>query len=197
MTPTTRIDLATTIHKAVRKLLFEQAMLLARSDFRSDDAVQRACTALDDTMLMLREHAEHEDVVVFPVLAELDHRLASEAVRQHHALEQSMRDIERVAATLRVATQAERTRLSRDLTQRFNRFVAAQLTHLAFEEAEIQPAFWLGKTDEELLAMRLALRSLLPPERGKVWMALMLAAADPGELAALAPPASPPQPRVA
>jgi len=191
MTGAPRVDLATMLHKAVRKLLFEQAMLLARSDFYSDDAVELACDALDNTMLMLREHAEHEDIVVFPVLAELDHLLASEAVRQHQALEQSMRDIERVAATLRLATRAERARLGRDLTQRFNQFVAAQLTHLAFEEAELQPALWLGKSDEELLAMRGLIRGLLPEPRGKVWLELLLTAADPAERAAFRPPPEP------
>lgn len=192
MTQPTRVELATTIHKAVRKLLFEQAMLLARTDPRHDDDVRHACDALDNTMLMLREHAEHEDVVVFPILAELDPSLASEAVRQHHALDGGMRDIERVAATLRMATRAERPRLGRDLSQRFNLFVAAQLQHLAFEEDEMQPAFWLGKTDVELLALRLTIRSLLPPERAQAWLQLMLSAADPAELAALAPPQSQP-----
>jgi len=188
MTPTPRVDLVTTIHKAVRKLLFEQAMLLARSDFGCDDDVARACDALDNTTLMLREHAEHEDVVVFPALAELDHLLASEAVRQHQVLEQSMREIGRVAATLRLATRAERHRLGRDLTQRFNQLVAAQLDHLAFEEGELQPAFWLSKTDQELLAIRLSIHGSISQARGKVWMDLLRTAVDPASLAAFAPP---------
>ncbi len=62
---TIRIDLASTIHKCIRKLLFEQAMLLARCDFRDEASCREACAALDRGFVMLREHADHEDEVIF------------------------------------------------------------------------------------------------------------------------------------
>jgi hemerythrin-like domain-containing protein len=192
-----RIDLATPIHKCVRKLLFEQAMLLARTDHRDEASCRDACAALDRGFVMLREHADHEDEVIFPVLSALDSGLASEAARQHSSLEQHMREIERNAVGLRLATSAERVELGKQLLQRFNVFVAAQLSHLAFEETELNRVLWQAKSDEELAQLRQSIRERTSPARGKVWLELMLESLDPAELGSLAPPSPTPQPLVA
>jgi Hemerythrin HHE cation binding domain len=189
---TVRIDLATTIHKCVRKLLFEQAMLLARCDYRDEASCRGACAALDRSFVMLREHADHEDEVIFPVLSALDGALAREAERQHSSLEQHMREIERTAVGLRLATSAERLELGKQLMQRFNVFVGAQLSHLAFEETELNRVLWQGKTDAELGLLRQTIRDRTSPARSKVWLELMLDSLDPTELGLLAPP--PPHP---
>lgn len=188
----TRVDLASTIHKCVRKLLFEQAMRLARCDHRDEVSCREACAALDRCFVMLREHADHEDDVIFPVLSELDSALAGEAARQHSALEQHMREIERIAVGLRLATSSERLLLGKQLLQCFNVFVAAQLSHLAFEETELNRLLWRGKTDDELAQLRQAIRQRMPPARGQAWLALMREALDPIELSALEPGAPPP-----
>ncbi|MEI9948005.1 MAG: hypothetical protein WDO74_03245 [Pseudomonadota bacterium] len=191
---TIRVDLATTIHKCVRKLLFEQAMLLARCDYRAETSCREACAALDRGFVMLREHAAHEDELIFPVLSELDSGLACEAARQHLALEQHMREIERIAVGLRLATSSERLDLGKQLMQRFNLFVAAQLSHLAFEETELNRVLWRAKTDAELSLLRQAIRERMPPARGKAWLELMLDSLDPAELSLLVPPPPPPPP---
>ena len=180
---TARYDLATTIHTAVRRLLFEQALLFARCDFRDEAACRGAC-------------AEQEDEVIFPGLAELDAALAHEATRQHLGLEQYMRELERAAVNLRLATSAERLEFGKALAQRFNQFVAAQLAHLTFEEVEMQRVFWEHKTDDELRVMHTAIRSRLPPARSRVWLELMLEVANAAELSQMRPP-EPPRPQAA
>ncbi|MET0790002.1 MAG: hypothetical protein ABW061_00650 [Polyangiaceae bacterium] len=193
----TRYDLATTIHKAVRKLLFEQALLLARCDFRDEASCREACGELDRVFFLLREHAEHEDDLIFPALGELDAALACEAARQHLGLEQQMREIERTAVNLRFATSAERLELGNLLGQRFNQFVAAQLAHLSFEEVEMQRVFWEKKTDDELRALHLALRTRVPPARARVWVDLMLQVGNAAELSQMGPPPGSPAPQAA
>lgn len=185
---TQRIDLASSIHKCVRKLLFEQAMLFGRCDYRDETSCREACAALDRSFVLLREHADHEDEVIFPVLSELDPALACEAARQHLSLEQHMREIERNAVGLRLATSAERLDLGRKLTQRFNAFVAAQLAHLAFEEIELNRVLWRGKTDAELLSLRQTIRERTPVARARAWLELMQSALDPAELGSLLSP---------
>ena len=193
---TTRYDLATTIHKAVRKLLFEQALLLARCDFRDEAACRGACAELERVFVLLREHADQEDDVIFPALAQLDAALAHEAARQHLGLEQYMRDLERTAVSLRLATSSERLELGNALTQRFNQYVAAQLAHLIFEEVEMQRVFWDNKSDDELRAMHSVIRSRLPPARSQVWLNLMLDVGNAAELSQMRPP-EPPRPEAA
>ncbi|MES1176367.1 MAG: hypothetical protein ABUL62_18735 [Myxococcales bacterium] len=193
---TQRYDLATTIHKAVRKLLFEQALLLARCDFRDEAACRSACAEQEHVFALLREHADQEDELIFPALAALDVALAHEATRQHLGLEQYMRELERTAVNLRLATSAERLELGKLLAQRFNQFVAAQLAHLTFEEVEMQRVFWAHKSDDELRVMHAAIRSRLPPARSQVWLALMLEVGNAAELSQMRPP-EPPRPHAA
>ena len=185
---TARYDLATTIHKAVRKLLFEQALLLARCDFRDEASCRDACGELDRVLGLLREHGDHEDAVIFPALAELDAPLACEAARQHLALEQHMRELERSAVSLRFATSAERLELGKSLGQRFNQFVTAQLAHLTFEEVELQRVLWAHKTDDELRVLHVAIVSRAPAARSRIWVELIQQTGNAEELSQMRPP---------
>jgi iron-sulfur cluster repair protein YtfE (RIC family) len=180
-----RLDIAATIHKAVRKVLFDQAMLLARVDYRSADAARDAHAATLAALRALREHADHEDEIVFPVLAATDAPLAAEAMRQHEELESQMRDIERLSSLSVAGTSSERPGVGRRLQTVFNDFVAAQLTHLSFEEGVLMPVLWKHHTDEELFAMQSRIRALTPPDRGLEWRAILLASVDANERAML------------
>ena len=180
-----RPDIATTIHKAVRKVFFDQAMLLARVDYRSADAARDAHAGTLAALRALREHADHEDEIVFPILAADDAVLATEAARQHEELESQMRDIERLSSLSVVATSSERPAVGRRLQAVFNDFVAAQLRHLSFEEQIVMPVLWKHHTDEELFAMQGRIRGLMPQDRGLEWRAILLASVDANERAML------------
>ena len=180
-----RPDIAVTIHKAVRKVLFDHAMLLARVDFCSEDAIREAHHTTRRALGALREHADHEDEIVLPVLAADDAPLAAEAVRQHEELEAQMRDIERLSAASVAGVPSERPGIGRRLRAVFNDFVAAQLVHLSFEERVLMPVLWKHHTDEELLSMQGRIRALIPPDRGLEWRAILLASVDATEMAML------------
>jgi iron-sulfur cluster repair protein YtfE (RIC family) len=180
-TTPSRPDIAVTIHKAVRKVLFDQAMLLARVDYRSAEAARAAHGETLAALRALREHADHEDEIVFPALDAADAPLAAEAIRQHEELERQMRDIERLSALSMVATQSERPAVGHRLRASFNDFVAAQLVHLSFEERVLMPVLWKHHTDEELFAMQGRIRALVPPDRGLEWRAILLASVDASE----------------
>jgi iron-sulfur cluster repair protein YtfE (RIC family) len=180
-----RVDIAVTIHKAIRKVLFDHAMLLARTDFRSVEATREAHANLSRTLLSLREHAQHEDAVVFPEIAEAHPPLAAEAIRQHDELEKEMDKLERLSSLAVIATPFERPTFAKRLRAAFNDFVAAQLTHMSFEEETIMPALWETHTDEQLRDMQGRIRAAIPPERGQHWLALLMASADAAELAAI------------
>jgi iron-sulfur cluster repair protein YtfE (RIC family) len=184
-TSPSRPDIAVTIHKAVRKVLFDHAMLLARVDYRSVDAAREAHDETVKALRALREHADHEDEIVFPVLAADDAPLATEAVRQHEELESQMRDIEQLSSLSIVATHGERPGVGHRLRAVFNDFVAAQLVHLSFEEQVVMAVLWKHHTDEELLAMHVRIRALTPPDRGLEWRAILLASVDASERAML------------
>jgi iron-sulfur cluster repair protein YtfE (RIC family) len=178
-----RPDIASMIHKAVRKVLFDHAMLLARVDFRSPEAARDAHVETMHVFSALREHAQHEDDIVWPALR--DAPLMAEALRQHEELETEMYEIERLASLAVVATTLERPDVGSRLRGIFYDFVAAQLAHLAYEERVLMPALWKTHSDEQLMALHLRIRASQAPDRGLAWRNLLLASVDASERAAL------------
>lgn len=181
-----RVDLASPIHKAVRRLLFEQAMLFARCDFAADRERDDATDALVNVFALLREHAQHEDEVIVPLLAEREPELLAEFERQHASLERSIRELERIAVTLRTATSSEHADIGARLSHRFQRFVAEQLEHLVFEETTGNAALWRHCDDAELRLAREHIRSRIAPAHAATWLSLVKASVNGRELEELA-----------
>lgn len=176
-----RVDIATPIHKAVRRILFDHALRLASTDFADEDECRATLEQTARALTLLRQHGSHEDEFVFPVLAETALSLAREASLQHEKLEVRMREIDRLIVTTRAMTQKERPEASRWLTRVFNAFVAEQLRHLEFEETEVNAALWASRSDEELLSIRARIQSRVSPEDAPVWYSLLLSSVDASE----------------
>ena len=185
-----RVDLATTIHKAVRRSLFEQVMNLGRTNFSDEADCDRALAELNQTLALLREHADHEDQVVFPLLVAHAADLGAELERQHVSLERSVRDIEWLSANLRNVTASEREEVGARLCHRFQSFVVEQLLHLLLEETEANATLWRHYDDAALLEMQGRIRSRLLPDYAARWAELLMSSANAAELAQFAPPQS-------
>jgi len=183
---TARFDSVSTIHKAVRKILFDQAMLLARTDFTSEPATRDVVEANRRLFALLHEHADIEDALVFPTVSAHDAKLAADAAAQHVALDASMHEIEHLASTVAMVTASERPAAGRRLRARFEQFVAEQLMHMAFEETKINAALWAAFDDAQLRQLHLDIVRAMTPERAAAWRALMLDAVDARERAMLA-----------
>jgi hypothetical protein len=183
---TARFDSVSTIHKAVRKILFEHAMMLARTDFFGESAGRDVVASTQLLFALLREHADIEDTLVFPTVAARDAKLAAEAAVQHAALETSMHEIEHLAATAAMVTTSERPAVGRKLRARFEQFVAEQLMHMAFEETKINAALWAAFDDDQIRALHFKIVGSMAPERAAAWRVLMLDAVDARERAMLA-----------
>lgn len=180
-----RIDLATPIHKCVRKILFDQAMSLARTDFTNTSEIGRAVAELRDSLALLHEHGEHEDQLILPLLRDADPALFAECVAQHGRLARGFRELELLGQTVALVTESERAHAGARLTQRFYDFVREQLEHLTFEESRMLQALWRACSDEQLLQARQRILARVPAERAPTWRGLMLAAANASELSAL------------
>lgn len=180
-----RVDLATTIHKAVRRLLFEQAMLFGRCDLAIDTERDEALDGLVKVLTLLREHAEHEDEVIVPLFSGREPELLAEFERQHASLERAIRELERLAATLRTVTASERADFGARLSHRFQSFVAEQLAHLVFEETAGNAALWRHFDDAELCLARERILSRVVPAHAASWFNLVRASANASELAEL------------
>lgn len=185
MTPTSRFELFTPVHKGLRAALFETGALLARTDFSGAEEAARAARAVERVVAFLEEHAAHEDAVVLPVVEGLSPELAV-ALREDHArIDGLERELDGLAARLPGATEAERVAIGVRLHDRFGIVVAEHLRHMQREEHEVQRLLWAHRSDADLRALHGRILGRIARPRSAEWLELILPALSVPERAAL------------
>jgi hypothetical protein len=186
MTPATRYDLFTAVHKGLRAALFETGALLARTDFAARDEAALAARALERVLAFLDEHGAHEDAVILPALAEPSPELLV-AIRDDHArVDGLQRELAGLAARLAGASEAERVALGRRLHDRCGILLAEQLRHMQREEHEVQRTLCAHLDDGALRALHDRILGRIPPPRTAEWLELIAPSLSAPERAALA-----------
>jgi len=187
MFTTPRFDMYTPIHKTLRRVMFETAISLARADFNDTDEVAVAMQSVSVCVAFLREHAEHEDREVVPVIARLDPELAAVLDREHPELERLAIDVESLWPRLQpLDVPAARAQLGAELLRRFQAMVAAQLVHMDREERQVNALLWAHLRDDELLQINRRIIAAIPLARLQQLMPMMDASLNRAERQAIA-----------
>jgi hypothetical protein len=187
MFTTPRFDMYTPIHKTLRRVMFETAISLARADFNATDEVASAMQSVSACVAFLREHAEHEDREVVPVLARLDPALAEVLDREHPELERMAIDVESLWPRLApLDVPAARAQLGGELLRRFQALVAAQLLHMDREERQVNAVLWAHLRDDELRQINGRIIAAIPVARLQQIMPMMDASLNRAEREAIA-----------
>jgi len=180
-----RVDLFTTIHKAIRADLFDLAREAARCDLRSTEDVDALVAHVERTVGYLEEHAHHEDNHILGAVRTVAPELAASLAQDHRALDVVAIEVERAAHALATAGAAERPAAGAQLARLVNHLVAVQLVHMNREETEVNDALWGSLGDPELAEIRGRILGGIPAERMVEWRALMAPALSPVERAAV------------
>jgi hypothetical protein len=178
---TARVDLYTSVHKAIRQILFDLSSMEGRTDYgdRAGSATfaDRATRALQ----LVSEHAEHEDREVLPGLKRHAPGVEARLSAQHVELESIAQEVLACAAALDTASDEERRSVGDALHVLVNRLVSGHLEHMAFEESDVNGALWAAFTDAELVAIQGRILSSIAPPRMAEWMQWMLPALNAAE----------------
>jgi hypothetical protein len=171
-----RLDSLTPIHKALRRQLFETAVALARADFASPEETAEAARGVETCFGFLREHAEHEDRHVMPIVHERAPGLAEELAADHVALERDAIEIGSLFPKLTALDAAGRLALGVELVRRFQAYVAVQLRHMGREEREVLAVLWSHTDDAGLASLSARIVADIGPARMPAWGAIMMPA---------------------
>jgi hypothetical protein len=186
----TRLDSFAPIHKAFRRQLFETAVALARADFASEEETAAAAQAVETCFGYLREHAEHEDRHVMPIVTNLAPGLAEELAGEHVALERAMLDIGCLFPKLATLASSQRLALGAELGRRFHTFVADQLLHMGREEREVNAVLWAHLDDAAIAGITARIIADIGPARMAEMVPIILPALNPSERAKMGPPSA-------
>jgi hypothetical protein len=168
-----RFDLFTTIHKALRAMVYETGGALQTTDFTDEPSAVRAVDGLAPVLTALEEHHVIEERFVFPRVEPFEPRIVEDLQAQHREVDRLLGSARAALSPVDTDDAGARAGAGVDLNRRFNELAAFYLQHLAHEEVTILPATWEHFDDAELAAIQGAIMSTMPPEelmRSLAWM---------------------------
>jgi hypothetical protein len=176
-----RVDLFSTIHKAIRRVLFELAADLARLQLTSTEAIDQLVCQVERALGLLDDHARLEDANVLVAVRELDPLLAEELARDHRSMALVEVEVEERAQELAMADLAGRPAAAARLAVVLHHLLALQLLHMNREETEVNRVLWASLDDAGLVRIAKASAAALPAVRLAEWQALVEAATSPAD----------------
>jgi hypothetical protein len=177
-----RFDLFTSIHKAIRAMIYDTGGRLQTVDFADERAVVKTTADLIPVLSLLREHHDTEERFVFPEVHRFDPALVDDLQSQHRTIETLLAISGDAVVAAHDAGPAERGEAGVELNRRFNELAAFYLEHLAHEEVTILPVTWEHFDDTELLAIQGAIMASMEPELALQWLGWMLRGLNRAEL---------------
>lgn len=189
-----RHDFYGTVHKAIRKALFD---LL--SDVGTTDGDPQRWAGIEARFAtiasILREHARHEEELIHPLLARHAAPLAERLAREHDALDGRLVDVQTALVAFRDLPVDDRREALLHTYRGLTGFVTAYSIHMELEESEAMPALWRAMDDGALRDAHGALLASLSPDTVRLFLSAMLPAINHHErvevlagLRAAAPP---------
>lgn len=169
-----RVDVFTTVHKAIRALIYDLGLMLQTADFTEERARNASLAALEHFLELLHEHAGYEDRTVFAATYRFEPETIDTLEAEHHQIAAHLDQVHKSIARVKAAeTDQERIEAGAELNRSVNKFVAFYLGHLAHEEDTVLPATFKYFTDEELMGMRAEVQRSTTPARFAEWMRWM------------------------
>lgn len=180
-----RVDLYRNVHMGQRARLFGLAVELGAAGAmeRGDlaDLTERCLAMIDE----LREHADHEDMYIHPLLRERAPEAADALDAEHVRLDAVLAALDHRAHILPTVSADALPALQHDLYLALNELISTYLAHLHAEETVAMPALWERCTDDELRAVFDAFRASRTAEEGIADLRKMLPFLPPGTRAAI------------
>lgn len=178
-----RFDLYTGIHKAIRAGCAETLVRLGAMDADDDEQVQATLGALVAFLGQLRSHVRHENRFVHPAMEARRPGSASQVAGEHEEHLASIEALEREAAAVAGAPAAQRREAALRLYRHFALFVAENHQHMHHEETVHNAVLWEAYSDEELLAIEMAIIGSQTPQAMADWLHWFAPALATAELA--------------
>jgi hypothetical protein len=180
-----RLDLYTTIHKALRAFMGHVLQRVGNMDV--NDAAERgpALDGVESLLALMRSHLRHEDDFIHTAIEARRPGGARHTADDHRMHAEALADLEDEARALRVAHEAHRAALAQRLYRHLATFIGENLQHMHAEETQNNAALWALYSDDELADLHDRLIASIAPDEMALAVRWMAAALSIDELAGL------------
>lgn len=160
-----RYNMFNQIHKALRSLLYDTALLLQQTDFMSRDDVKDVLLRIEQVIDVFDKHADTEDSLVLPALAPYEPAVVNVFEEEHdkdHELAQRLKEL--VFVFLHSEASETRRQTGVAINVAYTEFLIFNLNHMAKEEKVLNRLLWRYYSDEELQQLTQTILSKQSPE---------------------------------
>lgn len=162
------------VHKGLRALLYDTALLLQHTNFSVEEEIAEAVNRVKLVNTLFEHHAHVEDSNIFPLIKTYAPEIVDDFEAQHqvdhelsHGLEKCLRQF------TETNTPEQNLWAGNELLQQFNSFLAFNVEHMKKEETIVNACLWRHFSDDALKAKVQEIAASIPPEQNKAfgfWM---------------------------
>jgi hypothetical protein len=169
-----RYNIFNQIHKALRALLYDTALVIQQTDFVDTAEAEQTLAKLQQIIALFDKHAYHEDNFVLPAIHQFEPSLKEAFEQEHiqdHALGQRLTGL--MNAWQHAVSTVERTQVGLAIHTAYVEFMVFNLTHMAKEEDIINAALWKHYSDAQIQSLNHIIVSKIPQEEmafSSLWM---------------------------
>jgi hypothetical protein len=163
------------IHKGLRALLYDTALLIQHTDFTKEEEIKKVAERVDFVKDVFETHAHVEDHQVFPMIAEFVPEIVADFESQHQTDHELSEGLQKCLMLFTETNSPEQNLWAgNELLQAFNSFLAFNVEHMKKEETIINAVLWQHYTDAQLLQKVQQISASLPAEENRAHSTWML-----------------------
>lgn len=176
-----RMDMYTTIHKALRAMMVDTLVAVGRMDPQDEPEVVHTGQRVFDLLEICRAHLAHENTFVHVPMEEQVPGSAAAAAQDHAEHEHHIAQLSHLTGAMVKAPAALRAPLALALYRALALFVADNLRHMAHEETHHSATLWAHFSDAQLHGMHGRILADIGPQEMATTMRWMIPACNPQE----------------
>jgi len=139
------------VHRGLRTILFDTALILQRTDFCNTDERSKAFERLILLLDMFDEHVTQESEFILSAVYRYNPELADEFEDEHQTGNLISKRLRVLASGNNDHDNISEIKCGRSILKVFNEFIAFSLYHMNKEEDRINKELWANYNDEELI----------------------------------------------
>jgi hypothetical protein len=154
------------IHKGLRALLYDTALLIQHTDFTKEQEITKVTDRVRLVNEVFAKHAHVEDNYVFPMITQFAPEIVADFEGQHQTDHELSAGLEKCLGLFAETNTIEQNlRAGNELLQAFNSFLAFNVEHMKKEETIVNGVLWQHYGDDQLLqTVRQISASMSPQE---------------------------------
>jgi hypothetical protein len=152
------------IHKGLRALLYDTALVLQKTEFADFEQSDAALEKLSIVEEFFQSHAGLEEEFIFSPILKFDRTAVSLFIEQHHEALTLAEEINKLVKILQYTeTDSERRIAGSAIMNAYIQFMMFNLKLMASEEMEINHLLWYQFSDAKLVLMEKQILATLSP----------------------------------